>query len=64
MPTDGCPPQIFLNTLSSLSVFPLVSRPGFCDKSDSSELICVRTCSLFFHFSVLKSSSRERGVVL
>lgn len=40
----------------------LAIHPCFCDKFGSSEMIAVRT--LFFPFCVLKSSPRERGVVL
>ena len=50
------------NAFSAVPIFFLANRPGFCDKFGSSEMLCVRTCS--FLFCVLKSSPRERGVVL
>ena len=40
----------------------LANSAAFCETSGSSEMIRVR--DLFFQFSVLKSSPRERGVVL
>ena len=55
-------PLFLQNAFSAAPIFSLASRPGFCDKFGSSEMIAVRT--LFFPFCVLKSSPRERGVVL
>ena len=38
------------NAFSAAPIFSLASRPGFCDKFGSSEMLCVRTCSFYFAF--------------
>ena len=56
----GLGPEAFEKGLEP-SEKQLANSAAFCETSSSSEMIRVR--DLFFQFSVLKSSLRERGVV-